>query len=53
VLGDAGSVSAEVARRLAEEHYATFRIRQDRRFESDFETQVRRIEEKRDQAECP
>jgi hypothetical protein len=48
VLSDAGSVSAEVAKRLAEVHYATFRIQQDRRFESDFEKEVRRIEEKSD-----
>ena len=47
VLTSAGSVSAEVARRLAEERYATFRIQQDERFESDFEREVKRIGEKR------
>jgi hypothetical protein len=47
VLSNAGSVSAEVARRLAEEQYATFRIRQDQTFESDFEKEVKRIEEQR------
>lgn len=46
VLTNAGSVSAEVAKRLAEEQYAAFRIEQDRRFESDFEKEVKRIEEK-------
>lgn len=46
VLTNAGSVSAEVAKRLAEERYATFRIQQDRRFESDFEKEVKRIEKK-------
>ena len=46
VLTNAGSVSAEVAKRLAEEKYATFRIQQDRRFESDFEKEVKRIETK-------
>lgn len=46
VLTNAGSVSAEVAKRLAEEQYATFRVQQDRRFESDFEKEVKRIEEK-------
>ena len=46
VLTNAGSVSAEVAKRLAEEKYATFRIQQDRRFESDFEKEVKRIEKK-------
>ena len=44
VLTNAGSVSAEVAKRLAEEQYATFRIKQDRAFESDFEKEVKRIE---------
>lgn len=43
VLANAGSVSAEVARRLAEEQYETFRIRQDAAFESDFEREARRI----------
>ncbi len=46
VLTSAGVVSAEVAKRLAEEQYATFRIRQDQRFESDFEKEIKRIEEK-------
>ena len=36
VLTNAGSVSAEVARQLAEQQFAAFRIQQDRRFESDF-----------------
>ena len=47
VLTNAGSVSAEVAKRLAEEQYATFRVQQDRRFESDFEKEIKRIEKKR------
>lgn len=47
VLANAGSVSAEVAKRLAEEQYASFRIQQDRRFESDFEKEVKRIEKKK------
>lgn len=44
VLTNAGKVSAEVARRLAEGQYAAFRIQQDRRFESDFEKEIKRIE---------
>jgi hypothetical protein len=44
VLTNAGSVSAEVAKRLAEEQYAEFRVRQDRAFESDFEREIKRIE---------
>lgn len=47
VLTNAGSVSAEVAKRLAEKQYATFRIQQDKRFESDFEKEVKRIEKKK------
>jgi hypothetical protein len=46
VLTNAGKVSAEVAKRLAEEQFATFRVGQDQRFESDFEREVRRIEGK-------
>lgn len=48
VLTNAGSVSAEVAKRLAEEQYATFRVQQDRHFESDFEKEVKRISGKND-----
>lgn len=47
VLPNAGKVSAEVAKRLAEEQYDMFRVRQDRQFESDFEAEVKRIESKR------
>jgi hypothetical protein len=47
VLTNAGKVSAEVAKRLAEEQYDKFRVRQDREFESDFEAEVKRIESKR------
>lgn len=46
VLTSAGTVSAEVARQLAEERYAAFRIRQDMAFESDFEKEIKRIEGK-------
>lgn len=48
VLTNAGSVSAEVAKRLAEERFATFRVRQDQKFESDFEKEVKRISKKKD-----
>lgn len=47
VLSNAGKVSAEVAKRLAEEQYEAFRVRQDRAFESDFEAEVKRLESKR------
>lgn len=48
VLTNAGQVSAEVARRLAEERYEEFRVRQDAAFESDFEREVKRIEGRRE-----
>jgi hypothetical protein len=44
VLTNAGRVSAEVAKRLAEEQFDQFRVRQDRDFESDFEVEVKRLE---------
>jgi hypothetical protein len=47
VLENAGKVSAEVAKRLAEEQYDRFRVRQDHEFESDFEAEVKRITAKR------
>ena len=47
VLANAGKVSAEVAKRLAEEQYDKFRVRQDHELESDFEAEVKRIESKR------
>ncbi|MFZ5892419.1 MAG: virulence RhuM family protein [Myxococcota bacterium] len=47
VLANAGKVSAEVAKGLAEEQYDKFRVRQDCEFESDFEAEVKRLESKR------
>jgi hypothetical protein len=38
---------AREVRRLAEEQYDEFRVRQDREFESDFEAEVERIESMR------
>ncbi len=43
VLANAGKVSAEIGKRLAEVQYDKFRVRQDREFESDFEAEVKRI----------
>jgi hypothetical protein len=51
VLTNAGTVSAEVAKRLAEEQYETFRVKQDRTFESDFEKEIKRIGEIKKRAE--
>jgi len=46
ILQDAGSVSAKVAKELAETEYSKFRGIQDREFESDFDREVKRIEKK-------
>jgi len=43
VLTNAGTVSHEVARQLAEGHYEKFRVVQDNTYESDFEKAVKRI----------
>src|SRR5690606_34955222 len=43
VLTNAGTVSAAVAKQLAEEQYTQFRVGQDRAFTSDFEKQTKRI----------
>lgn len=43
ILHDAGRVSHEVARQLAEEEYERFRVEQDRTFESDFERATKRL----------
>jgi hypothetical protein len=43
VLTNTGQVSHEVARRLAEEEYAKFRVTQDREYISDFERATQQI----------
>jgi len=43
VLVNAGRVSHEVAKKLAEKQYETFDIDQDRSFESDFERASKKI----------
>jgi hypothetical protein len=47
VLTHPGSISAAVARGIAEQQYDIFRVRQDRHFESDFEREVKRISKKK------
>lgn len=46
VLQDAGTVSASIAKTLAETEYQKFRIEQDKSFESDFDKEVKRITKK-------
>ena len=43
ILHDAGKVTHELAKQLAEEEFARFRIDQDRTFESDFERATKRL----------
>ena len=43
VLSNAGTVSAAVAKQLAHERYAQYRVGQDRAFTSDFEKEAERI----------
>lgn len=43
ILANAGSISREVANKLVEEQYARYRVEQDRRFESDFEKETKRL----------
>jgi hypothetical protein len=43
ILNNAGIVSHEVAKALAEEEYAKFRVTQDRTFESDFERETKKL----------
>ena len=43
ILKDAGKVSHEVAKKLAEKEYEKYRVVQDKSFESDFDKEVKRI----------
>lgn len=43
ILKDAGKVSHEVAKKLAEEEYEKYRVVQDRNFESDFDKELKKI----------
>jgi len=46
ILNNAGKISHEVAKSLAEEEYEKFRVKQDQSFESDFEREVKRLNKK-------
>jgi len=46
ILHNAGKISHEVAKELAEGEYEKFRVKQDQSFESDFEREVKRINKK-------
>ncbi len=47
ILNDAGRIKHEVAKELAEKEYEKFRIIQDQSFESDFDREVKKIQDKR------
>lgn len=47
ILKDAGKVKHEVAKHLAEKEYEKFRITQDKNFESDFESETKKISDKK------
>jgi hypothetical protein len=46
ILKDAGKVSHEIAKKLAEQEYEKYRIKQDKNFESDFDRQVKNLQPK-------
>ncbi len=43
VLKNAGTISAEIAKKLANDQYERFRVRQDSEYESDFDREIKRI----------
>ena len=48
ILNDAGKISHEIAKKLAEEEYEKFRVVQDKTFESDFDKQTKKYLEGRE-----
>lgn len=44
ILKNAGSISHEIAKKLAEEQYERFRIEQDRLYESDFDKMAKKLQ---------
>jgi hypothetical protein len=42
-LKDSGKISAEVAKKLANDEFEKFRVVQDENYESDFDKEVKRI----------
>ena len=43
VQKDAGTISASIAKKLAEEEFDKFRIKQDQKYESDFDSVLRKL----------
>jgi len=46
ILQDAGKVSHEIAKALAEKAYEQYRIQQDENYESDFDKEIKRLKDK-------
>jgi len=47
ILNNAGRVSHEIAKTLAEQEYENFRVEQDSSFESDFDHEVKKLQRKK------
>jgi hypothetical protein len=47
ILQNAGSVSHEIAKALAEQEYQKFRITQDKTFKSDFDKEIKKLQSKK------
>ena len=47
ILNNAGRVSHEIAKTLAEQEYENFRVKQDRTFESDFDKEVKKLQRRK------
>jgi len=47
ILNNAGRVSHEIAKSLAEQEYEKFRVKQDRSFESDFDKEVKKLQHRK------
>jgi hypothetical protein len=43
ILKDAGNISHEIAKKLAEKEYEKYRVVQDKNFESDFDKEVKKL----------
>jgi hypothetical protein len=47
VLKDAGKITHEIAKSLAEKEYEKFRVAQDKNYESDFDKEVKKLQGKK------
>ena len=47
VLKNAGSISAEIAKKLVEQQFDKFRVEQDMKYESDFDKEIKKIKRKK------